>query len=87
LNCYGWLDKPKRKRENTGKRAGRDDKKRGFNMICDSCANYMIDEEDGTGLCGMDMDEDEVYRFYTSAKDECPYYRLDDEYAVVRHQM
>jgi hypothetical protein len=54
-------------------------------MICDSCANYQYDEEADEYICGMDLDEDEVYRFYSSA--ECPYYRLDDEYAVVRHQM
>ena len=55
--------------------------------ICDSCANCVSDDETGEMICEMDMDEDELVRFYTAPQDECPYYRPDDEYAVVRHQM
>ena len=53
--------------------------------MCESCSNYTYDSDEDTWICNMDLDEDEVYRFYTSK--ECPYYRADDEYAVVRHQM
>lgn len=56
-------------------------------MICDTCANYTYDAEENDYICNIDLDEDEVVRFYTSPKEECPYYRLDDEYAVVRHQI
>ena len=35
----------------------------------------------------MNLDEDEMYRFLSGTQQECPYFRLDDEYAVVRHQM
>ncbi len=55
--------------------------------ICDSCANLEYDEEEEDWFCGVDMDEDEAVRFYTSPVNECPYYRSGDEYAVVRHQM
>ena len=41
---------------------------------CDSCANYVYDEDD-------------LYRFLGSRCKECPYYKYGDEYAVVRHQM
>ena len=54
---------------------------------CDLCAYYWIDEEDGTGECQVNLDEDEMYRFLSGTQQECPYFRLDDEYAVVRHQM
>ena len=40
---------------------------------CESCVNYVYD--------------DEMVKFLTGSFDNCPYYRLDDEYAVVRHQM
>lgn len=54
-------------------------------MMCETCANYVWDSEENDYICNVELDEDEVYRFYTSK--ECPFYRLDDEYAVVRHQM
>lgn len=53
---------------------------------CDSCANFAYDEEDDEYICNADMDEDEYYRFLT-AKDSCPFYRSDNEYEVVRHQI
>ena len=37
------------------------------------------------GICGER--ENEMYRFLSGTQQECPYFRLDDEYAVVRHQM
>ena len=54
---------------------------------CDLCAYYWIDEEDGTGECQVNLDEDEYYRFISTEYKECPYYRNGDEYRVVRHQM
>ena len=37
--------------------------------------------------CEVDMDEDDAARLMQGHYRECPYYQLDDEYAVVRHQM
>ncbi len=54
---------------------------------CDMCVNYVYDEEDECYICMVNLDEDEMYRFLTGSQRECPYFRLDDEYAVVRHQI
>ena len=51
---------------------------------CEFCANYIYEEEDD---CDVNLDEDEMYRFLSGNFRECPYYRSDDEYRVVRHQM
>ena len=44
-------------------------------------------EDDETYYCEVDMDEDDAARLMQGHYRECPYYQLDDEYAVVRHQM
>ena len=54
---------------------------------CDYCANYVYDEESESYYCDVNLDEDEMYRFLSGTQQDCPYFRLDDEYAVVRHQM
>ena len=54
---------------------------------CDMCGNYVYDEEDECYSCLVDLDEDEMYRFLSGTQRECPYFRLDDEYGVVRHQI
>lgn len=55
--------------------------------ICDSCVNYVYDEEYEEYICEVNLDEDDMVRFMSSRYEACPYYRLDDEYAVVRKQM
>ena len=45
---------------------------------CETCVNYVYD---------VNLDEDELVRFMEDSHYCCPYYRLDDEYAVVRKQM
>ncbi|HIZ06622.1 MAG TPA: hypothetical protein IAA08_01655 [Candidatus Eubacterium avistercoris] len=54
---------------------------------CEFCANYIYEEEDDCYYCDVNLDEDEMYRFLSGNFRECPYYRSDDEYRVVRHQM
>ena len=54
---------------------------------CDSCVTYVFDEEDECYVCDMNLDEDDMVRFLTGTFDNCPYYQLDDEYQIVRHQM
>jgi hypothetical protein len=34
----------------------------------------------------MDLDEDEVYRFFATPKARCPYYRQGDDYTLARKQ-
>lgn len=54
---------------------------------CDACVNYVYDEDCEYYYCLVNLDEDEMYRFLSGTQRECPYFRPDDEYAVVRHQM
>ena len=54
---------------------------------CEECAYFVYDEEYEEYLCEINLDEDEVARFYSDAQNNCPYYRNGDEYKVVRHQM
>lgn len=54
---------------------------------CDMCANYEYDEDGEYYTCAVNLDEDEMYRFLTGDRMECPYFVPDNEYDVVRHQM
>lgn len=54
---------------------------------CDACVNYVYDEDYECYCCLVNLDEDEMYRFLSGTQRECPYFRLDDEYGVVRHQI
>ncbi len=54
---------------------------------CEMCVNYVYDEDYECYSCMVNLDEDEMYRFLCGSHNECPYFRLDDEYGVVRHQM
>ncbi len=53
---------------------------------CTECVYYMYDEESDSCACEMSLDEDEYARFLTQANYRCPYFRLDDEYAIARKQ-
>ena len=55
--------------------------------VCEFCANYVYEEADDCYYCDVNLDEDEMYRFLSGNFRECPYYRSDDEYRIVRHQM
>ena len=54
---------------------------------CDTCVYNVYDEEDEQYYCEVDMDEDDAARLMQGQMRGCPYYQVDDEYAVVRHQM
>ena len=53
---------------------------------CDTCWYYDYDEEFDEYYCMMDLDEDEVYRFFVTPKSRCPYYRQVDDYTLSRKQ-
>ena len=55
--------------------------------ICDRCVNYIYDDESECYCCMVNLDEDEMYLFLSGTRRECPYFHLDDEYSVVRHQI
>ena len=53
---------------------------------CETCWNYDYDEEYDEYYCMMDLDEDEIYRFFVTPKSRCPYYRQGDDYTLARRQ-
>lgn len=55
-------------------------------MECESCWYYDYDEEFEEYYCMMDLDEDEVYRFFAAPNGRCPYYRQGDDYTLARKQ-
>ncbi len=54
---------------------------------CDCCINYIYDDEYECYTCQMNLDEDEMMRFLSKSIDDCPYFRLNDEYKIVRKQI
>ena len=54
--------------------------------VCESCANYVYDEESDCMCCEVNLDEDEMLKFMSSQTYNCPYFQLDDEYGIVRKQ-
>ena len=54
---------------------------------CGSSVNYVYDEDLEYYICLVDLDEDETHRFIHCSTRDCPYFRLDDEYSVEKHQM
>lgn len=54
--------------------------------ICEDCENYEYDEECEDYVCAVDMDMDELEQFLLSRRTRCPYYRVRDEYRIVRRQ-
>lgn len=53
---------------------------------CESCVNCVFEEDSQQYLCMVELDEDEVSRFYSQPYYACPYYKLDDEYSIVNKQ-
>lgn len=53
---------------------------------CETCENYIYDEQYDSYYCDMNLDEDEMMHFLTGSFGNCPYYRDNDEYRIVRKQ-
>lgn len=53
---------------------------------CETCVNFVFDDDYDCYVCLVNLDEDEMGRFLRGATYQCPYYQLDDEYAIVRKQ-
>ena len=53
---------------------------------CETCENYVYDEQYDSYYCDMSLDEDEMMHFMTGTFGNCPYYRDNDEYRIVRKQ-
>ena len=54
---------------------------------CDCCNYYVYDEEYDCYECEVNLDEDEMVKFMHSSFDDCPYFKLYDEYKTVRRQI
>ena len=54
---------------------------------CDKCMYYEYDEEYDCYICTVYMDEDEMARFMNLKSRKCTYFRLGDEYQIVRKQI
>lgn len=59
----------------------------GKTMNCDNCNYFVYDEDDDDWYCTVNMDEDDYARLIQGRYRQCPYYRHEDEYQIVRHQM
>lgn len=53
---------------------------------CDTCMNFVYDDEVGCNVCMVNLDEDEYLHFMESSFENCPYYQVYDEYKIVRKQ-
>jgi hypothetical protein len=54
---------------------------------CESCMNYVYDDEYEYYVCAADLDQDEMELFIKNSFSKCPYYQLNDEYKIVRKQI
>lgn len=54
---------------------------------CETCDNFVYDEEYDEYCCRMDLDEDEYGRIAYDSDYTCPYYRFANEYEVVWKQI
>lgn len=61
--------------------------KHSMQASCESCGNYVLDEESEEYICEANLDEDEMCRFLSDRRYQCPYYQSADEYRLVRRQM
>lgn len=53
---------------------------------CELCMNYFYDEEYECFECAVNMDEDEIYSLFSDKHSSCPYFRMGDDYSIVRKQ-
>lgn len=53
---------------------------------CELCMNYFYDEEYECFDCTVNMDEDEIYSLFSDKRSSCPYFRMGDDYSIVRKQ-
>ena len=54
--------------------------------VCEQCLYYDFDEELGTEVCQMPMDQDEMSDWLSMEEKRCPYFRFYDEYKSVQRQ-
>lgn len=55
-------------------------------MDCESCVNYIYSEQTDEYICECNLDEDEFADLTFRMFKNCPYYRENDKYNIVRKQ-
>lgn len=55
--------------------------------MCETCVYYVYDEDYDEYICDVNMDEDDAARLMSGQYKGCPFWRSNDEYETVRHQM
>ena len=53
---------------------------------CEDCENYDYDDESETWSCLMELDMDEYEAYVVCRRTQCPFYRVRDDYRIVRRQ-
>lgn len=56
-------------------------------MDCSSCTYYVYNDDYEDYECLVNLDEDEYAAMLSGGEKNCPYYRRDDEYGIVKKQM
>ena len=54
---------------------------------CEYCVNYSYDDDYECYTCEVNLDEDEMVKFITGNFHQCPYFKMGDEYRIVRKQI
>lgn len=56
--------------------------------MCENCMHLEYDEATNEYVCGVgpSMDEDDFARMSYHPRKQCPYYKIGDEYTIVRKQ-
>ena len=49
-------------------------------------SNSNFTSSNSNNFCDINLDEDEMARFMSYSDWDCPYFQMDDEYAIVRKQ-
>ena len=57
-----------------------------MNSKCEECIYYDYDEDYEEYVCLANMDEDDMARIMLGRHKECPFYRPEDDYTIVRKQ-
>jgi hypothetical protein len=53
---------------------------------CDYCLYQSEDDETSESYCSLNLDQDEVATLLSDRSRSCPYFRMGDDYTVVRKQ-
>lgn len=54
---------------------------------CESCFNYIYDEDYDFYECQINLDEDDMVRFLSNAVFHCPHFQYNNEYKIVNKQI